>query len=728
MLHTTLSSVRSVTPSPATPLRQNFCLRPLAALLPLLFAAPLCGAQEAPPTSTADSTAATTLPEVKVTSAQDKEESTPKVMKLQQSLKETPQSVTVVSRKRMEEQNLNTLDDVMQQSTGVTVQPYQLLTTAYYSRGFKIDSFETDGVPVLMANTAAPQQDVFMYERVEIVRGAAGLLHGAGNPAATVNLVPKRPPKTFQANASVAVGSWDHYREEADIGGPLNADGSLRARLVATQDDRNYFYDVGESHSTNVYGISEFDINPDTTLNAGFQTQTIRSVPNMAGVPFYADGTSIGLSRSTYLDVSWDRFDWDTTKVFGGVERQLAHDWKAKFSVNHLEGNADLKYAAAYGAISTTTGTGSKLTGAAYRFDNYQDSADIYATGPFTLLGRQHELLVGANYMKTSVEQFSASLVPALNVAVDVGSWDPSSVAEPATGTYASAGATRTQQSGLYGMGRLSLTDSLKFVLGGRLSRWEQSTSTADYKVNAELTPYGGLIYALSPQWSSYLSYAQIFQPQTYRTWSGAMLDPVRGTNYETGIKGELLDKRLNVSFALFDIRQTNRAYQDPEHACVGSVCYYLASGEVESRGFEIEASGNVTRDLNLTAGYTYNTTQYLEDATSEGKVFAAFVPKNIVRLWGNYTLPWMERRFSTGLGVQAQSRYSVVSGTTTLAQAGYALVNMRVGYVINRNLTAALNVNNLFDRTYYQSLSSTSWSNRYGEPRNLMLTLRATL
>lgn len=146
----------------------------------------------------------------------------------------------------------------------------------------------------------------------------------------------------------------------------------------------------------------------------------------------------------------------------------------------------------------------------------------------------------------------------------------------------------------------------------------------------------------------------------------------------------------------------------------------------MESRGFEAEVSGQVTRDFSVAAGYTFNTTEYFKDATAQGQPFASFIPKHILRVWGNYTLPWQERRWSAGLGVQAQSAYSVVFGGTTLRQGGYGLVNARVAYRIGPKLTAALNLNNLFDRRYYQSLSGTAWNNRYGEPRSAMLTLRA--
>lgn len=689
---------------------------------PVAFAAALAAAGAQAQAEEQDG-AAPSLPEVTVTALPEVGTS---LNRITPTLRETPQSITVIDAERMQEQNLRTLDDVMQQSPGVTVQPYQQLTTGYYVRGFKIDSFQQDGVPVLLGGTASAPQDMAMYERVEILRGAAGLLTGTGNPSATVNLVPRRPPRTFSSNTSLAAGSWSRYRAEADVGGPINAAGTLRALVVASHEDRDFFYDVSWQKSSNVYAVAELDLATATTLSLGAHKQRIRSVTNMAGVPFYSNGQSIGLPRSTFLDVAWDRFDWDNTRVFAGLDHRLGNGWTLKLNANHFTGDAALKYAGAYGPLDPATSSGPKLTGAAYTFDSSQSSLDGYVSGPFTLLGREHELMVGGNYQKTSFEQFQANLVPALNVPVDVFSWNPRGVPEPATGAYSSRGPTRTTQSGLYAMGRFSLADPLKLIVGARVSHWKQESPAGGSRINGQFTPYAGLVYALTPQWSAYASFTQIFQPQTQRTWGGALIDPVQGTNYEAGIKGELAQGRLNVSLAVFRIRQTNRAQQDPEHPCAGALCYYISSGEAVSRGFEAEVTGRITRDLSMQASYTYNTTEYVRDAAFAGQPLARFAPRHILRLWANYALPFHERRWTLGLGVQAQSSFSAVNGGITQRQGSYGLANLSLGYRMGRDTTLTLNVNNLFDHTYYQSLSGVAWNNRFGEPRSVMVTLRA--
>ncbi|OZI75079.1 TonB-dependent siderophore receptor [Bordetella genomosp. 12] len=644
--------------------------------------------------------------------------------KLPLTLREIPQSVSVIGQEQMREQNLQTLDEVMQHATGITVQPYQLLTTAYYARGFKVDSFEQDGVPVLMANTAASPQDMAVYERVEILRGANGLMHGSGNPAATVNLVRKRPQREFAFNGSVQAGTWDRYRAEADIGGPLNEGGNVRGRFVAAHEDRGYFYDVADQQSTLFYGVGEVDLGAATVLTAGVQYQHIRSTTNMAGVPRYSDGGDIGLSRSTYLDVDWDRFNWDTTRWFADLEHQFGAGWRGKVSLNYLKADSNLKYAGAYGAINRQSGLGSRLMGGAYKFDNSQTSVDAYLSGPLELFGRKHELVVGGNVQRVTTEQYTASFTPALNVPVDVFDWDPHSVPEPATGPYRSPGQTRIKQQGIYAMSRFSVADPLTLVLGGRMSWWNQAAPTTQQRIDPEFTPYGGLVFELDRRWSLYASYTDVFQPQSELTREGQPLNPIRGSNYEAGIKGDL--DGVSLSLALFQIDQKNRAQQDPQWPCVGNACYYISGGKVRSRGVELEATGRIRANWTLSAGYTYNTSKYLEDAVSDGQPFARFTPKHIFRLWTQYTPTVWEGRVSLGAGLRMQSGFSTVSGGTTLAQGGYTLVDARLGWRLNKHLTASLNLNNLFDRRYYQSLSSTSWNNRYGEPRNAMLTLRA--
>ncbi|MBU8401058.1 Fe(3+)-pyochelin receptor FptA [Pseudomonas aeruginosa] len=641
--------------------------------------------------------------------------------------RELPQSASVIDHERLEQQNLFSLDEAMQQATGVTVQPFQLLTTAYYVRGFKVDSFELDGVPALLGNTASSPQDMAIYERVEILRGSNGLLHGTGNPAATVNLVRKRPQREFAASTTLSAGRWDRYRAEVDVGGPLSASGNVRGRAVAAYEDRDYFYDVADQGTRLLYGVTEFDLSPDTLLTVGAQYQHIDSITNMAGVPMAKDGSNLGLSRDTYLDVDWDRFKWDTYRAFGSLEQQLGGGWKGKVSAEYQEADSRLRYAGSFGAIDPQTGDGGQLTGAAYKFKSIQRSLDANLNGPVRLFGLTHELLGGVTYAQGETRQDTARFLNLPNTPVNVYRWDPHGVPRPQIGQYTSPGTTTTTQKGLYALGRIKLAEPLTLVVGGRESWWDQDTPATRFKPGRQFTPYGGLIWDFARDWSWYVSYAEVYQPQADRqTWNSEPLSPVEGKTYETGIKGELADGRLNLSLAAFRIDLENNPQEDPDHPGPPNNPFYISGGKVRSQGFELEGTGYLAPYWSLSAGYTYTSTEYLKDSQNDsGTRYSTFTPRHLLRLWSNYDLPWQDRRWSVGGGLQAQSDYSVDYRGVSMRQGGYALVNMRLGYKIDEHWTAAVNVNNLFDRTYYQSLSNPNWNNRYGEPRSFNVSLR---
>ncbi|HGE2235157.1 TPA: Fe(3+)-pyochelin receptor FptA [Pseudomonas aeruginosa] len=641
--------------------------------------------------------------------------------------RELPQSASVIDHERLEQQNLFSLDEAMQQATGVTVQPFQLLTTAYYVRGFKVDSFELDGVPALLGNTASSPQDMAIYERVEILRGSNGLLHGTGNPAATVNLVRKRPQREFAASTTLSAGRWDRYRAEVDVGGPLSASGNVRGRAVAAYEDRDYFYDVADQGTRLLYGVTEFDLSPDTLLTVGAQYQHIDSITNMAGVPMAKDGSNLGLSRDTYLDVDWDRFKWDTYRAFGSLEQQLGGGWKGKVSAEYQEADSRLRYAGSFGAIDPQTGDGGQLTGAAYKFKSIQRSLDANLNGSVRLFGLTHELLGGVTYAQGETRQDTARFLNLPNTPVNVYRWDPHGVPRPQIGQYTSPGTTTTTQKGLYALGRIKLAEPLTLVVGGRESWWDQDTPATRFNPGRQFTPYGGLIWDFARDWSWYVSYAEVYQPQADRqTWNSEPLSPVEGKTYETGIKGELADGRLNLSLAAFRIDLENNPQEDPDHPGPPNNPFYISGGKVRSQGFELEGTGYLTPYWSLSAGYTYTSTEYLKDSQNDsGTRYSTFTPRHLLRLWSNYDLPWQDRRWSVGGGLQAQSDYSVDYRGVSMRQGGYALVNMRLGYKIDEHWTAAVNVNNLFDRTYYQSLSNPNWNNRYGEPRSFNVSLR---
>lgn len=228
-----------------------------------------------------------------------------------QSLRETPQSVSVVTRQVMDDNNLNSLSKVLEDTPGITFQYRNFGGHVYTSRGFSLlaESFLVDGIGGQGYQiTGWMQPDMAIYDRVEVLRGASGLLVGAGQPGGAVNLVRKRPTADNKFSITTRAGSWDQYRVDLDGSGKLNDSGTLRGRMVAAYDDSGSYLDGRDSRTPLLYGIVEADLSDDTTLTMSLrrQEQVINGY-SIYGLPRYSNGQSLGLSRSTNLAQKWNR-------------------------------------------------------------------------------------------------------------------------------------------------------------------------------------------------------------------------------------------------------------------------------------------------------------------------------------------------------------------------------------------------------------------------------------
>ncbi|KAF1066045.1 MAG: Ferripyoverdine receptor [Pseudomonas citronellolis] len=218
--------------------------------------------------------------------------------KLAASLRDTPQSVTVVSRQRMDDQNLQKLEDIATYTPGLVLRKTGGERPEFYSRGAAIDNIMIDGLPVVYDSDTLGTSTLAMYDHVEVVRGASGLMVGAGNPSGTLNLVRKRPTAQPQLAITGSAGRWDDYRGEVDVSGPLAADGALRGRLVAAYQDRNSFVDAYGNKRQLFCGIGEYDLSPSTTLTVGaYYNREDNPGADWNGLPTHPDGSFFGLPR-----------------------------------------------------------------------------------------------------------------------------------------------------------------------------------------------------------------------------------------------------------------------------------------------------------------------------------------------------------------------------------------------------------------------------------------------
>lgn len=665
--------------------------------------------------------------------------------KTPQALKDTPQSLTVITRQLLDDQNIRSLEDALRTTPGMLVQDSSSYERNYYSRGFAVESVQYDGVPTLRAfgSGFVVSPDLAAYDRVEVLRGPAGLFTGSGSPGGTVNLVRKRPLKFRQASAQVSVGSFDAYRGDVDLSLPMNDSGSLRARIVAGHEDKKFFYDRAHTKRSLLYGIVEADITPDTTLGLGLNYEKNDLVPMYGGLPRYTNGGDLGLPRSSNFNAAWARTNIEDTTVFADLNHRFANDWRLKASVSYMkEDNADFS-GSNFGGITPGTGTGSTISSFRQSLVGEQTALDASLTGSFEALGRKHDVIVGANYKKRDYD-LASQLMVVPNAAINIFNFNPANYATLPTVPSPTRAATNTlnrvEETGLYGSLRFALADPVKLIVGGRLSNTENSTlnkvtglySVRPYKESSEFTPFAALTYDLGPEWTTYVSYAEIFRPQGDKfTQAGTPLDPATGKNLELGIKGSHFGGKLNSSLALFRTIENARSLQVIPSPCLGSpvagACF-VNDSKVRSQGIDTEISGELLPRWQVAGGYTYNETRYLRDlAANQNQPLSSFTPRHMFKVWSSYQLPGALSAWTFGGGVQLQSMAYKLNGTARIEQAGYAVWSARATYRINRNLTAALNVNNLFDKTYYQTLgNSVGGGNWYGSPRSVTATLQA--
>ncbi|MDG9929101.1 MULTISPECIES: TonB-dependent siderophore receptor [unclassified Pseudomonas] len=649
--------------------------------------------------------------------------------KLPASLRETPQSVTVVTRQRMDDQNLQKLEDIATYTPGLTLRKTGGERPEFYSRGAAMDNIMIDGLPVAYDSDTLGTSSLPMYDHVEVVRGASGLMVGAGNPSGTLNLVRKRPTDTPRLSISASVGRWDDYRTELDVSNRLDSAGDLRGRFVAAYQDRNSFVDAYGNKRQLFYGIGEYDLGPATTLTLGaYYNREDNPGADWNGLPTRPDGSFFDFPRSTRTAPDWTYWDKENRSVFAEVEHRFDNDWKLRLNGTWLRGDMEMLG----GSFYTDENDDYHLNVGRYTYQHTQKSFDTYLSGPFSLFGATHELVVGASFRRDDTDDGPGGPGIDTDVIVDPTRFDPKAYAKPAIEHNWSRDG-REEQSSTYATARFNLREDLRLILGSRLDwyDYEQTTHSGgytfgdDYKATREYTPYAGLIHDLDDTYSVYASWTRIFKPQAAQDAGGSLLEPVTGTNYEAGIKGEYFDGALNASLALFQLVQENLAKSLPSSQCsTGISACYEASGEVRTRGIELELGGELAAGWQVSAGYTYAGAEYTRstDSASKGDRFDSDTPYNLFKVFTTYRLPGALDKWTVGGGFRTQSGAYTSFG---VKQGGYSVSDLMLGYQPSQEWQLQANLNNAFDKRYYQNISNSWGANSFGDPRSLMLTVR---
>jgi outer membrane receptor for ferric coprogen and ferric-rhodotorulic acid len=652
------------------------------------------------------------------------------------SIRETPQSVSVVTRQQIEDRGLRDTAAVLASAPGISMSRSDSNRVSFSARGFDIDNFQFDGLASPINNFwnfGATDIDSAIYDRVEVVRGSTGLLTGAGNPSAAVNFIRKRPLPEFAIGGSLGIGRWHQRRGDIDISTPLSADGRIAARVVAAYSERDTFIDHQSYDSETLYGVISAELNPSTQLTLSLEHQKNDTDGMGAGVPmFYADGSRTNFGRSTANNTKWSYFGTESNTAFVDLEHQLDNDWKLRAAYSRTEADYTMRYLFR-GGYPDRDNAGMSASFLKYDGERTRDDWHLTSSGQFELLGRTHEAAFGWMSIDDDLQMDQYLPVPGTAPIADSRlDWTNGDIAEPVwSNVRANGDRTDIRQTGGYAVTRLSLADPLHLILGARVSTWkiEQNYfgTQRNYRYSDEVTPYAGLVYDLDQTYSLYTSYTSIFKNQTQRAPDGSFLEPVTGDSYEAGIKAGYLGGRLNAALSVYRTKQEGLAEAIPDTfltADPSQQAYKSGEGAVVD-GFDLELSGALSEVWNLSTSYTHFIAR-----NAEGKAINTTHPRTQFKLFTTYRLDGALRDLTLGGGTTWRSGISRANtgspnGPVDVSAGSYVLVDLMAKYQISEHITATANLNNAFDKKYLEQIGfySQLW---YGEPRNLQLTLSA--
>lgn len=652
------------------------------------------------------------------------------------SLRETPQSISVMTNQRMKDQNLVQLEDVVKNTAGLTFSEPGAGGTrsGIYARGFAVNTFMVDGVRMVSNyNNMFLTQDMSLYDRVEVVRGATGLMNGMGSPGGAINMVRKRPLDEFRTEVQLDWGSWANRRGMFDISSPLNESGSVRGRMIAVAQDTNAFIERFNAKRKIFYGVVEADVGENTLLRGGIthQRHDLRGQADSGLPAFDKYGNPLSWRKSQSASADWTYSRRRSTTLFGELEHQLSDRWSLRLNASRVWTDSDeLIGYAGMGYPDPDTGAGVGIWTTRWVYKPKQDSVDLALKGSFDMFGRENEVAMGVawSYSTNETPSYTNWYPPGWDSSIDnIFTWDGSSPGEPYNPSIGSHSMTE-KNLGAYASIRLRPTERFSVIAGARYVDWRRTTGsysnatssgTSLRRTEYELVPYLGLTYDLTDNWTAYTSYTTIFTPQDRKKPDGSYIDPLSGESYEAGLKGSFFDDRLNISTAVFQVKEDNKAVAiTGVKAPDGSQAYEAKSG-TRTRGFEVEVAGMLTPSWELAASFAQNSTK-----DKDKQRLNTEIPRNTFKLFTTYRINGIGEGLTLGGGLRWQSRiYSdlnIGGRQIESEQKAYSVVDLLARYEMTKSTTVSLNINNVLDKRYRASTGNSY----YGQPRAFMLSL----
>lgn len=524
---------------------------------------------------------------------------------------------------------------------------------------------------------------------------------------------------------------------DADVSTPLNQTGTIRGRAVVAYQDADSYIDRFDEKRKVAYGVVEADLTDKTKASLGVSYQNI-DITGIArsGLPsFYTDGSRTQWKRSDSAAASWSYSNRTTTAYFADIEHQINTRWKVKAIASRTITDSDevVGYAFSSGGINKQTGAGAMLYATRWDYKPTQDLFNATLNGQFDLFNQTHDIILGTTYTESKDKRPSYSgwnnaytWDGTLNNIYD---WDGNTPTRPETLIDGWSAENEKSQS-FFVSTRLKIKDDLALLLGARVENWERvkqnyyqkdnRLQTTPREENGEVTPYIGITYDLTDHWSTYASYTTIFSPQNTKTITGDYIDPLTGISTELGIKGAFFENQLNLSAAVYQTKEDNKAIQIVgETAPDGSQAYRAESG-TKSKGYEVEATGKLTDHWQISTSFSRNLSE-----DKNGNALNTNIPSNLAKLFTSYKLPYLNEAITVGGGIRWQSEIFSDNvgpkGDQRFTQKQYSIVDVMARYKMSENLSTTVNINNLFDKKYYLTTNNSY----YGAPLNFRVGLK---
>lgn len=642
-----------------------------------------------------------------------------------------PQAVQVINSDLFADQGARDATDIYRNISGVSFFSYAGVTF----RGFRQDQSFYDGQrgnPFI--GFSVPQ--LFNIDRVEVLKGPAGLFFGPGSPGGIINYVSKTPSDTPALRMVVTGGNYDRVGISAEATGRVDANGVVTYRLGG-------FYESIDPYRVNTQ-------NKARIADGGIAVRTNEGGALTLQATIYDNALQANRLRGVLVD--------DAGNFLTDIR------WNANEPTDflHLKSQA---YQARY-----ATDIGDRVTfDAGVRYFNARESQQYHeprgldpanldlvrrefrdqirpvhglsfmanATARVDILGMEHKFQAGADWYREKNVLDSRILrtgVASLSLSNPVYGRTGDDVANAALLPFTTTD-TRNRRRGAYLQDQISLTRALLLVGGVRYDRFEDevttstggtTTSRSSYR-DSDVTFRTGVIYKPRPDISTYVSWSQSFEPQDAASQDangGGPFAPVTGNQFETGVKTQLLDGRLQANLAAYRIVRRNILQVDPSLPPVNGVDQLAPIGEVTSKGFELDLAADITPNWVLLVNYGYNDTRIT--GTAEGQAITnavgdrfANAPRHKVGFWTRYQIPRFDTAFAFG-GEHVSRRISLSGQTVKPYTIFDASITQGLGFA-----ELLLRVDNIFDKVYAASGFSAQSGHFPGEPRTFLAELR---